>query len=175
MKKILLLLLSGLIVFGIYSYLKPPLSPKGASNYSFNSKEFTVDYSRPYKKGRLIFGKKEDGALVPYDEYWRTGANFSTDLTVSDDFSFGDRAIKKGSYWLYTIPSENTWKIFLNSESSSFGYFEPDVDNNIAEIIVDSYELENELEQFTISFVEQDNQLFLRLLWDKTGVSIPVN
>ena len=35
--------------------------------------------------------------------------------------------------------------------------------------------LENEIEQLTIDFIEVDNKLNLRLLWDKTRISIPVN
>ena len=41
----------------------------------------TVLYSRPYKKGRLLFGEAKDGALVPYGQYWRLGANESTEIT----------------------------------------------------------------------------------------------
>ena len=161
--------------FAIYTYFTPPASPKDESTYTFNNKNYKVEYSRPFKKNRLIFGNKEDGALVPFNQYWRTGANFSTDITVSDSFYFGDELLEKGSYWMYTIPGEESWKIFLNSESGSFAFFEPDESKNVASINVNSYQLDQELEQFTIIFIEADNKLNLRLLWDKTGISIPLN
>ncbi len=175
LKYLLFLLLLIVLGFAIYTYFTPPASPKAESTYTFNNKGYKVEYSRPFKKNRLIFGNKEDGALVPFNQYWRTGANFSTDITVSDSFYFGDELLEKGSYWMYTIPGEESWKVFLNSESSSFAFFEPDETKNVASINVNSYQLDQELEQFTIIFIEADNKLTLRLLWDKTGISIPLN
>ena len=122
----------------------------------------------------MIFGEKKDGALVPFNEYWRTGANYSTDLTVSDNFMFGDVSVSKGSYWLHTIPNNNYWKIYLNTEAGTFSYFNPDETKNIAEISVNTFDLENEIEQLTIDFSEEDTSLFLRLRWDKTGLLIPI-
>ena len=175
LKYLLFLLILIVLGFAIYTYFTPPASPKDESTYTFNNKNYKVEYSRPFKKNRLIFGNKEDGALVPFNQYWRTGANFSTDITVSDSFYFGDELLEKGSYWMYTIPGEESWKIFLNSESGSFAFFEPDESKNVASINVNSYQLDQELEQFTIIFIEADNKLNLRLLWDKTGISIPLN
>ncbi|MFL3001851.1 MAG: DUF2911 domain-containing protein [Cytophagales bacterium] len=175
LKYLLFLIILIVLGFAIYTYFTPPASPKDESTYTFNNKNYKVEYSRPFKKNRLIFGNKEDGALVPFNQYWRTGANFSTDITVSDSFYFGDELLEKGSYWMYTIPGEESWKIFLNSESGSFAFFEPDETKNVASINVNSYQLDQELEQFTIIFIETDNKLTLRLLWDKTGISIPLN
>ena len=174
LKYLLYILILILLGFAIYTYFTPPASPKGESTYTLNNKDYKVEYSRPYKKNRLIFGNKKDGALVPFNQYWRTGANFSTDITVSDSFYFGDELLEKGSYWMYTIPGEESWKVFLNSESGSFAFFEPDESKNVASINVYSYQLDKELEQFTIDFIETDNKLYLRLLWDKTGISIPL-
>lgn len=52
---------------------------------SINQSGVTIDmtYSRPYKKGRLIFGTKEEDALVVFGEKWRTGANEATEITFS--------------------------------------------------------------------------------------------
>ena len=43
-----------------------------------------VEYSRPSAKGRKIFGD-----LVPMGQLWRTGANSSTKITLSDDDDTG--------------------------------------------------------------------------------------
>ena len=174
MKKIILLMTALIVGYGIYNFLQPPKSPRESSKITFNAKEFLIEYGRPYKKNRLIFGEKKDGALVPFNEYWRTGANYSTDLTVSDDFIFGDVSVSKGSYWLHTIPNSNNWQIFLNSEAGTFSYFNPDETKNIAEISVNTFDLENEIEQLTIDFSEEDTSLFLRIRWDKTGLLIPI-
>ena len=175
LKYLLLTLLLLFVGFALYTYLTPPASPPGETIYTYNNKDYKVEYSRPYKKNRLIFGKKEDGALVPFNEYWRTGANFSTDLTVSDSFYFGENLLNKGSYWIYTIPGKDSWDVFLNSEAGSFAFFEPNKSNDVAKLNVKPFVLDNQLEQFTIDFHEIDNKLNLRLLWDKTGISIPIN
>ena len=177
-----IILLSLIIVVSILAYMstRPPLSPKDNLKFTQvlndgSSTNFEVEYSRPYKKNRLIFGMKDDEALVPFNEYWRTGANYSTDLTSSESFKFGGVEVNKGSYWLYTIPGENSWQVFLNTESGSFAYFNPNTDKNVANIEVDSYKLDNVVEQFTINFIEKENNLFLTLHWDQTGISIPIN
>ena len=55
-----------------------PVSPKGEASIEVDSLSLRVEYHRPYKKNRLIFGEEKDGALVPYGKYWRTGANANT-------------------------------------------------------------------------------------------------
>ena len=57
-----------------------PVSPKETVTYSSEISDFEVVYSRPFKKGRLVFGPEKDGALVPFRNYWRTGANAATKL-----------------------------------------------------------------------------------------------
>ncbi len=49
----------------------------------------SVGYGRPYERGRdNIFGSRESGALVPYGERWRTGANEATEITVGPPPAF---------------------------------------------------------------------------------------
>src|SRR5712671_6413621 len=51
-------------------------SPPGTAGVTFaDGKKVTIDYSRPYAKGRKIVG-----GVVPYDQVWRTGANEATSL-----------------------------------------------------------------------------------------------
>jgi len=167
----LFILIVGYVTLNVFLF---PTSPLGKASYSYQNNELEVEYSRPFKKGRLIFGLKSDSALVPFNEYWRTGANYSTDFSTSKDINFGGKELKKGKYWLYTIPNKSSWKIFLNKEHGSFGFFEPDKTKDILEIEVPSTSLENPVEQFTIDFFENDSKIFLRLRWDATGISIPI-
>ena len=87
----------------------------------------------------------------------------------------GNILVKKGSYWLHTIPNKDSWKVYLNTEAGTFSYFNPDETKNVAEISVDTYDLIDEIEQLTIDFTEEDSSLFLRLRWDKTGLLVPIN
>lgn len=177
MKKILYsILFILLLIIGYFTYLiLNPVSPLKISEYNYNEKDVAfITYSSPSKKDRLIFGSKDEGALVPFDEYWRTGANYSTDFSASKNINFGGKELIAGKYWLYTIPNQSSWKVFLNEEDGSFGFFEPDKTKDVLEIEVSSRSLENSIEQFTIDFVENESKLYLRLRWDTTEISIPI-
>jgi len=45
-------------------------SPPGAAEVTLKGKKITIDYSRPFLKGRHV-GQE----LAPYGKVWRTGAN----------------------------------------------------------------------------------------------------
>ena len=76
----------------------------------------TVKYSRPSKKGRDIFG-----ALVPFGEIWRTGANQNTIISFSDAVTIADQEIAAGEYAIYTRPGKATWEVFFYKETTNWG------------------------------------------------------
>ena len=90
LKKIILLIILGIILIaaGFMAYLMLTTrshSPAEKLEYSEGDFTLTVDYCRPYKKGRLIFGEESEGALLPYGGYWRTGANEATEIEFNKD------------------------------------------------------------------------------------------
>ena len=177
--KYLFLLLVIILIYPLYITFLNPISPKKSINYELiqgNVKtDLLVDYSSPQKKDRLIFGSKEDGALVPNGIYWRTGANFCTDFYTSSSISFNGSSLDSGKYFLYTIPNENTWDVVLNSDHGWFGFFNPNRENDVLITTVPSYNLGEELEEFTIDFIEENDSIYLRLRWDNVGISILIN
>ena len=181
MKHIKYLLFFFVILFSypLYITFLNPISPKSTINYSFdkNNKSISlqVDYSRPYKKGRLIFGTEEENALVPYNKYWRTGANFCTDFYNSSEILFNGNKLDSGKYFLYTFPNENSWDIILNSEYGRFGFFNPNREKDILITSVTPILIDDDIEQFSIDFEEKNESILLRLRWAKTSVSIPIN
>ena len=50
--------------------------------------DITIDYHRPFVRGRKIFG-----GLQPYGSIWRAGANFNTTIEVGDDVTIGSRSM----------------------------------------------------------------------------------
>src|ERR1041384_1634906 len=68
-----------------------------------------VDYSRPNKNGRVVFG-----GLGPFDKPWLTGANQPTKIKTSGPVKFGDKEVPAGEYVLYTIPGANEWTLVLS-------------------------------------------------------------
>tara|TARA_B100001778_G_scaffold319623_1_gene309298 strand:+ start:1015 stop:1551 length:537 start_codon:yes stop_codon:yes gene_type:complete len=152
-----------------------PVSPKETVGYSSDNASFEVVYSRPYKKGRLIFGSEEDGALVPFGKYWRTGANAATTFETSSEISFNGEPLKAGKYALFTFPYEDNWTVALSSESDVFfAISHPDPKLDVLKTSVDVKYLESPLEQFTIEFSKDSTYVNMSLMWDKTSISIPL-
>ena len=153
-----------------------PVSPKETVNYSSDSSDFEVIYSRPFKNERLIFGSQEEGALVPFGKYWRTGANAATTFETSSGIMFNDQKLDAGKYRLYTIPGEDSWQIILNSESDKFfAISEPDYSKDVMKTsIVPTIKEKNTVEQFTIGFSKNTIGVEMYLMWDTTVVSIPL-
>ena len=133
----LLILFAAFIAYAVYT-INNPASPLGTASFSENDKDITVTYSRPYKKGRLIFGSEDESALVPFDNYWRTGANRHTMIKTNSDLIFGDNVLSKGEYSLYTKPGLNTWDITFNSTNAYFGISQPDSEMDLFSITVPS-------------------------------------
>jgi len=152
-------------------------SPEQTATYSQNGLDLSVNYSSPSKKGRVIFGE-----LVPYDMVWRTGANEPTTFTTATDIKIIDKKLSAGTYSLWTVPNEQSWKVIFNEEVPDWGVTvlsggkettrEPEAD--FVQVEVPTKELGKPVESFTIDF-EDSGQLSLNLSWDNTKVSVPIN
>ena len=173
--------ITGVLVLAFVGYvvymLVNPVSPKDTVVYSSDNTNFEVVYSRPYKKDRLIFGSEEDGALVPYGKYWRTGANAATTFEISEAITFNGEKLDAGKYRLYTVPGEKEWKIVLNSEGDKFfAIYEPDYSKDVLEtLVLPQIKSKNTIEQFTIGFSKNIEGVEMYLMWDTTVISIPLN
>lgn len=176
MKKnyIVLLVFVVLVVAAIFGYQEYRLyetkkhSPEDEVFYESEDINVKVLYNRPSKRGRVIFGE-----LVPYGQWWRTGANEATQITFSNDVAFqGGQALAAGTYSIVTIPNANTWTVIFNSKIPSWGTeYYPEF--NVTEIKVPVETLPQTVELFTIDFTEENGQPHLTFAWDHTKVSVP--
>ncbi len=129
-----------------------------------------LTYSRPTAKGRKIYGD-----LVPFNKLWRTGANAATRIVFSDAVEMGGKKIDSGTYVLYTIPGVDAWEVIINKGISNWGtegYKETD---DIARFKVEPMKMKNSIEAFTMQFADiKPETCSLEIMWEKTGVSIPI-
>lgn len=147
----------------------PQPSPKARVEQRVGVTDFAVSYSSPGVKGRPVFG-----ALVPYGELWRTGANSATTLQSSRDFTFGGVHVPAGTYALYTIPGKDEWAVILNSNATAAGTRDYDEKKNIARITVKPADSPFR-ERMTFIFSDTtDDSSRLDLEWDKLRVSVPI-
>ena len=151
-------------------------SPAAEAKYSGHGLDIRIVYGRPFKKDRLIFGTEDASAVVPFGQYWRTGANESTEITFSQAVMFGGQPVEAGTYRLYTIPGPTEWTFVLNSELGTWGYMEPDYAKDVAKAKAASEASPATVEQFTIQFAETGGDtVALQLSWDQTSVSLPIS
>lgn len=130
--------------------------------------DVSVDYSRPDKRGREIFG-----GLVPYGQVWRTGANQPTKIKFSDEVKIGGQDLAAGEYALYTIPGENDWTIILSRNTKLWGAYGYKPDADALRISVKPAALPTPVESFTIGFDDlKDDGATLALEWDQTRVPV---
>jgi hypothetical protein len=162
-------------VIALVGYLLlSPKSPKDVATYSGNGIEIKVEYSRPYKKGRIIFGEVKDQPLLSYGQYWRLGANASTDITFSKNVLFGGKEVSAGTYRMYAVPGAHSFQISLNAEPGvSSAHNEPDYSKDVAKVDV-PVRASEETEQFTIAFSDSLPAVNMDIKWDRILLRVPI-
>ena len=144
-------------------------SPHDSTEVTLKGKKITIEYGRPYLKGRKV-GQE----LAPYGKVWRTGADEATALTTETDLTIGGVKVPAGKYTLYTLPSEGTWKLIINKETGQWGT-KYDESQDLARIDMKKSPLPQPVEQFTISFNKtSETTADLNLNWENTRVSVTV-
>lgn len=138
----------------------PAASPASTLKQKVGLVDIEIDYSRPGMKDRKIFG-----AMLPYDQEWRTGANAPTTISFSDDVMIGGQKLPKGQYVLTSIPGEENWTIIFKNQGSE-----------TIRLQVKSEKLNDPVETFTINVANiRNNTATIDLEWENTRVSIPVS
>ncbi len=100
---------------------KPVASPRDSVSAKVNGATITINYGSPSVKGRSIYG-----ALVPYGQVWRAGANEATVFTTDKDIMVEGKKLAAGSYALFTIPTATTWTIIFNKVAKQWGAYKYD-------------------------------------------------
>lgn len=151
--------------------LAPQPSPMCKMEQTVGLTNLSIEYSRPSKKNRVIFGD-----VVPFGEVWRTGANENTKFTNSDAVIFGKDTLKPGTYALYTKPTKESWDLIFYTDATNWGTPESWDDKKVAlKVSAKPGVSKDAVETFTISIdgLQSVNGGTLTLKWDQTAVSFP--
>jgi hypothetical protein len=161
-------------------------SPLGMARTTLGDAYVRVVYGRPYKRERKnIFGTKDSGAVVPYGERWRTGANEASEFTVTGDVLVAGQKLAAGTYSLFTTPAAGTWKVHFNSRLGLDGTgvfanntFTP-VDlapTDVLTVSATATELpeDKEVDQLTFDFEKTSAGADMVLRWIRTEVRVPI-
>ena len=144
-------------------------SPPGTAEVTLKGKKITIEYSRPFMKGRKIMGD-----VVPYGKVWRTGANAATSLKTDVALNIGGTNVPAGSYTLYTLPGANQWMLIINKQTGQWGT-KYDQGQDLARVPMKVTQSSSPMEQFTISLDKGgDDSATLKLAWENTVASVDV-
>ena len=103
----------------------------------------TIEYGRPYVKGREIFGR-----LVPYDRVWCPGADEATTLDSTHELVIGDLRIPAGPHTIWMLPTEDHWTLIVSKEASGFhNRYHPEED--LGRVVIEKRQLDAKVEQLT--------------------------
>ena len=170
MKKLFTLLLVLTVSFTVNAQIETPQpSPSQKIEQKVGLTDVTLEYSRPSMKGRTIFGD-----LVPHGKLWRTGANKNTTVTFSTDVTIGGKAVKAGTYAIFTKPNANNWEVLFYSDANNWGTPQNwDESKVAASVTTEVYEIPMNIETFTISFDDLTNDsAVIGIMWEKTYVGV---
>ncbi len=171
MKKILLTGIFVTSMMAINAQVKMPApSPTQTIKQDFGMGIVELTYSRPSAKGRKIYGD-----LVPYNKLWRTGANAATIIKFSEPVEIKGKKVDTGSYALYTIPGEESWEFILNKGTSNWGTDGYSESDDVIRVRVEPMKMKTPIENLTMQFANiKAESCDLMILWQKTGVAIPI-
>ena len=136
------------------------------SSYKISDKIVKVIYSRPQLKGRDLV------KLAPPEKIWRTGANEAAEITFYKDVIFGGKALKAGTYSLFTIPSlDGDWTVIINSARNVWGSYYYKQDQDVVRVSSKTTKTEENIEAFSMVF---DEDMTLKMGWGKTVISVSI-
>lgn len=148
----------------------PAASPGAKLETTVGLTTVSLDYSRPSKNARTIFGD-----LVPYETMWRTGANKNSMVTFSDDVMVAGKELKKGSYAIFTKPGKSSWEVYFYSDTENWGTPENWDDAKVAAKTMVTPQQVNTVETFTINVGNVTNESFhLEIMWDNVLVPVKI-
>lgn len=167
MKKqsILVVMMFTLLSIGATAQDKSMPSPPAKATATIDGITVTIDYHQPSAKGRKVMG-----ALVPFGEVWRTGANATTSIDFSANAKVEGQAVPKGKYGLYTIPGENEWVIIINKDIK-WGHYDYTDKADVQRVKVKPSKSASFVETFTISI--KDGNVVME--WENTSVSFKIS
>lgn len=148
-------------------------SPPGKADFAFaDGKTITINYSRPkIRDPKTGEPRKIMGGLVPYGEPWRTGANEATSFVTQADLDIAGTKVPAGSYTLYTLPAEGTWKLIISKKTGQWGIPYPGEQSDFARIDMKKEALKDTVQDFTISLEKKGGSAGqLVLEWENTKV-----
>lgn len=145
-------------------------SPGRKADATVGKAQISVDYGAPSLKGRKAAG----GELMPYNTWWRTGANEATSFETTGDINVGNLHVPAGKYTLVTLPSESQWQLVICKHTGQWGTdrFEAD---DLGKVPMMKAALSAPQEIMSIGFEKTTGKgTQMHIKWETTDVWVPI-
>jgi hypothetical protein len=147
-------------------------SPHVKSNWTVKGAHITIEYGRPFLKGRTV-GKE----VATYGQPWRTGADEATTITSDKPLKIGAVSLAAGTtYTLNTLPNVDSWQLLIGKlgEKGQWGIpYKPELEIGKTPMAVGKRETITD--QVTISIVPLPSGATLRIDWGTVSTSVPMS
>jgi hypothetical protein len=150
----------------------PKASPLCTYSQRVGLTDISLSYSRPAVNNRRIFGD-----LIPFDAYWRLGANENTKITTTDVLIFGKDTLAVGTYALFAKPGQERWTIAFYRDYNNWGVPDPWDSKKVALELTAPIQLQaHKTENLTLGIDEiGNNGAVFFIAWDNVRVNWSFN
>src|ERR1700739_310390 len=147
----------------------PRQSQRATVSQRIGITDITINYHRPLVNNRKVW----DG-LVPYGKVWRAGANENTTISFSDPVTIEGKALDKGTYGLFMIPTADQWTVVFSKNATSWGAFTYKEDEDALRVTVKPTATETH-NALVYDFDDvQPNSAVVTMSWEKVAVPFKV-
>ena len=163
LKKISFLALA--LLFVNFLNAQEKASPSTVATGKINGSTISINYSSPSVKGRQIWG-----ALVPYNEVWRAGANEATTFETDKELTIEGSKLPAGKYSFFIIPKEKQCVIIFNKEPKQWGAYKYNPKQDQLRVTVKQKGTDTMTEKL-VYVINNDN---IVLSWEKWNIPFSV-
>lgn len=109
--------------------------------------------------------------MMPAGEVWRIGADAATTLTSDKDLMIGSLSVPAGTYALFAVPGEKTWKLIVNKTAKQWGLdHETNKATDLGQATMAVTKLAKPVEQLTLAIADSK----LKIMWGTTEASVKI-
>ena len=141
-------------------------SPHVRTEWTIHGANISIEYGRPFVKGRAL---KE---VAPSGAEWRTGADQATTLKTDKALKFGSLNVPAGTYTIYTVPGEKEWQLVISKKTGQWGIPYP-AGQDLGRAPMTAETLTTPTTQLTIAIDSTATGGTLKVEWGTSGASIP--
>jgi len=179
MRKLIYVMFAGIFVFAFSLAAQKSVqtspgtggSPHYKSEWDIKGAHITIEYGRPYLKGRTV-GKE----VAPYGEPWRAGADEATIITSTKPLKIGTISLAANtSYTINMLPNADHWELIIGKlgEKGQWGIpYQPNLE--IARTPMKLGKTAAPAEQVTILIDPSATGGTLRIEWGTVSASAPI-